>query len=99
MIDLLLILLRPALLWESDKIGHWYLAPVAVLAWVADIIIAHTTWAAIYGWPKRGEWTISHTLERLCKDTEHDDYELLVQIALKINRVSPTKAHIHAVLP
>lgn len=97
MIDMLFLLLRPALLaidWKSSNPVH---VLAAILAAPLDVLIAHTTWAAAFGWPKRGEWTISHTLERLCKDTTHPDYELFVQIAKKINRISPN--HIRAVLP
>ena len=97
MIDALLLLLKPALLWESDPWRHWYLLPLALVAWVVDVVIAHTTWALMYGWPKPYELTISHTLERLCRETKHPDHALLWQIALKINRVSPTGKHIKAV--
>lgn len=62
------------------------------------MVLAHTTWALVAGWPRKGEWTISHTLERLCQDHQHDDHALFVQIAKKINRVSPTRDHIKAVL-
>ena len=96
MIDLLIILLRPALLCVEAK--QYRYAPIAIIAWVIDMVLAHTTWALIAGWPKRGEWTISHTLERLCQDYQHDDHALFVQVAKKINRVSPTRDHIKAVL-
>lgn len=102
MIDLLLLLLVPALRYIEDERTPWWrldLAVIAIVAWVLDIIIAHTTWAAAFGWPKPYELTISHTLERLCKEKEHPDYELFIQLAKKINRVSPTHDHIRAVLP
>lgn len=102
MIDLLILLLAPALRYVEDEGTPWWrmdLAALAIIAWVADISITHTTWALAFGWPKPYELTISHTLERLCKDKQHPDYELLVQIAKKINRVSPTRNHIRAVLP
>lgn len=96
MIDLLIFLLRPALLCTEG--GRWWLAPVALLAWVIDVILAHTTWALVAGWPRRNEWTISHTLERLCMKFDHPDHGLFVAIAKKINRISPTRSHIKAVL-
>lgn len=98
MIDLLLLLLKPALLWESAPWRYWYLTPVTLAAWVLDVVIAHTTWALVFGWPKHYELTISHTLERLCRDQSNPDHALLWQIALKINRISPTQDHIKAVL-
>ena len=96
MIDILILLLKPALLWESDKLKYWYLTPVALLAWIADIIAAHTTWAVVAGWPRSQEWTISHTLERLCKEFAHPDYLLFIQVSKKINRIAGQQ-HIKAV--
>lgn len=97
MIDILVLLLRPALLWESDPKRFWYLTPVAAVAVIADIIAAHTAWAVLSGWPKYGEWTISHTLERLCRTTDADQM-FYIQLARKINRLSPTGRHIKAVV-
>lgn len=98
MIDLLILLLGPSLLWESNPARYWYLTPIVFVAWVVDMAIAHSSWAAVAGWPRKGEWTISHTLERLCHDYQSPDWEFFVQLAKKINRISPTKNHIKAVL-
>ena len=96
MIDLLILLLKPALLWESNPRRYWYLTPLALVAWIADMVAAHTTWALTAGWPQKGEWTISHTLERLCHpdNDEHEDYCLYVEIGFKINRLAPNGRHI-----
>jgi hypothetical protein len=94
-IDLLIILLRPALLCVEGR-QYRYL-PFALLAWLVDIALAHTTWALIAGWPHRGEWTVSQTLERLCVDWNNPDVHLYRRIAQKINRTSPTGSHIKAV--
>lgn len=90
MIDLLILLLKPALLWESNKLKYWYLTPVALVAFIADVVAAHTTWALIAGKPKKGEWTISKTLERL----QHED-AFYKELARKINTYSPTGLHIN----
>lgn len=95
MIDLLLLLLYPALLWDSDRRKYWYLLPVALVATFADIVACHTTWRLIAGKPRRNEWTISQTLERLCIDHGPDQF-LYVQIARKINRIDPRGCHIKA---
>ncbi len=98
-IDLLILLLKPALR-AADGGSRNPLDILAVLvAWPLDMLIAHTTWALMFGWPQKGEWTISHTLERLCAadNDAHDDYWLLVQIAKKINRASTHGLHIKAV--
>ena len=98
MIDLLILLLIPALKaveGGSRNPAHWL---CAVVAWPVDVIIAHTTWALVAGWPKAGEVTISHTLERLAHSTNSSDpdYQLYRQIALKINRATKSK-HIKVV--
>ena len=92
----LLVLLKPALLCVEG--GKWWLAPIAIIAWIADIIVAHTTWALVAGMPQKGEWTVSHTLERLCKETTHPDYLLFFSIARMVNRISPTRNHIKAIV-
>ena len=99
MIDLLILLLRPAVACADNPKRYWYLAPITILAWFVDVLIAHTTWALVAGWPKAGEVTISHTLERLAHpdNAAHPDYNLMRQIALKINRVTESP-HIKAVL-
>ena len=94
MTDLLLLLLKPALRYVDDKSTPWWrldLAFVAVIAAVLDVLIAHTTWAGFAGAPRKGEWTISHTLERLCGpiNKSHPRYRLFVEIGLDINRISP----------
>jgi len=96
-IDILIILLVPALKaveGGSKNPLHWL---AAIVAWVVDIIIAHTTWAFITGWPQKGEWTVSHTLERLCT-TPSKDLPLYYALDRKINRVSPTGRHIKSVI-
>lgn len=98
MTELLCLLLKPALYGVSDPRRYWYLVPVVIVAWFVDVILAHTGWALIAGWPQRNEWTISDTLERLCREFTNPDQFLYIEIAKKINRVSPTGDHIKSVL-
>lgn len=86
MIDLLIILLRPALLFLNAPKKHWYFFWAPIPAYFIDVLVAHTTWAAVAGFPHIGEETVSDTLERLCNDVTHPDHELFVQLGLKINR-------------
>lgn len=90
MIDFLIIFLRPAVACADNPRKYWYLIPVAMLTWLVDVFIAHTTWALVAGFPKSGEITISNTLERLCHPSNgmHEDYELFCQIGYKINRAT-----------
>jgi ammonia channel protein AmtB len=95
-IDLLIFLLRPALKCVEGGSRSPLNVLAALVAWVVDICILHTTWRLIAGPPQGSERTISDTLERLCKDSQNPDYELFRQLALKINRVAG-RPHIKAV--
>ena len=95
MIFLFLILLKPAL--QCVDGGKWWHFWAVLPAYLLDVFIAHTTWALVFGRPERGEWTISHTLERLVRDTQHPRHALAVALAREINAVSPSGKHIKAV--
>lgn len=94
MIDILVILLKPALVWESNPWKYWYFAPLALVAFFVDVIAAHTSWAVLAGLPKKHEWTISHTLERLVVESDDPFYKAL---AVKINSISSPNKHIKGV--
>lgn len=89
----LVALLRPALACVdggSRKPAH---VLAALVAWAVDLIGCNTWWRLIAG-PRQGsEKTISDTLERLCI-TPGALQQLFIEMALEINRVSPTKRHI-----
>lgn len=95
----LVLLLKPALQavdGGSRKPAH---VAAAVVAWVADLVAAHTVWAWFIGGLHPGEKTISDTLERLAQHNMLDpDYLLYRELALFINRKSPTGRHIKAVI-
>lgn len=95
MIDLLILLLWPAL--QCVEGGKWWLFPFAIVAFVVDVVLAHTTWVLVAGFPKKNEWTVSDTLERLCLDFNNPDQELFIHIAKKINSISPSGHHIKAI--
>ena len=95
MIFLLLLLIGPAL--KCIEGGNWRYCWAVLPAYLLDVLIAHTTWALVFGWPKPHEWTISHTLERIVKDQSHPCRLLAVEIAKQINAVSPTGNHIKGV--
>lgn len=91
MIDLLILLLKPALRAADGGSRNPLDWAALLIAFPLDILIAHTTWALVAGFPKKGEWTISHTLERLCShdNANHPDWMLYVGVGLKINTLSP----------
>lgn len=88
----LMALLRPALACVDGGSRHWRHVLAALVAGAADVLAAHTTWALWAGRPQRGEWTISHTLERL-RHTPGPRRALYQAIVHEVNRVSPTGAH------
>ena len=94
----LLLYLLPQALAYAEGGQRRYIAH-AFVAWVADVIVARTTFAAIAGKPHKGEVTVSHMLERLAdpSNAQHPDYMLFVELAKYINRKSPTGRHIKAV--
>lgn len=95
---LLLYLLPQALAYAEG--GQKRYALHALIALIADVIVAHTTFARIAGKPNRNEWTVSKMLERLAHPYNMLDmnYPLYVELAKYINRQSPTGKHIKAVL-
>lgn len=111
MIFLFLILLKPALRavetdyakftlkdWADYVINFdWPDCLALLIAGPLDVFIAHTTWALVFGWPKRGEWTVSHTLERIVSEHKHPRWLLAAAIAQEINETSPTGKHIKAI--
>ncbi len=94
---LLLCLITKALAYAEAKERRYFVH--AFVAWVADVIVARTTFAAIAGKPQAGEVTVSHMLERLANSSnaKHPNYLLYVELAHFINRQSPTGRHIKAV--
>ncbi len=93
----LLLKLLPGALRYTDG-GERRFVLLAAIVLVLDVIAAHTTFAVIAGRPRKGEWTVSQMLERLCVQWSHPDRMLFVALAQHINRISPTKDHIKAVL-
>ena len=96
MIDFIIRLLpylAPAIRYADDpKRNPWRVDLLAytIFVWVADMVLAHTAWAYYMGFPRRGEWTISHTLERTAlQSARHREF------AEAINKISPK--HIKAV--
>lgn len=96
MIDLLILLLKPALDCVEGGSRNPLKIIAALLAYAIDLIIANTTWRLIAGPLQGKEKTMSDSLERLCLDTSNPDQELFIQIAKKINSATGYK-HIKAV--
>jgi hypothetical protein len=78
----LLPYIAPALRYADDPARSYWrvdLLVYTVFVWVVDMVLA-----ALFFSPQRGEWTISHTLERTALvSTPHK------MLALEINRISP----------
>jgi hypothetical protein len=78
----LLPLVAPALRYaDNPNRSYWrvHLLVFTLVVWVLDVLLAHLFFS-----PQKGEWTISHTLERTAKSSlKH------LALALEINRISP----------
>lgn len=96
MTALLMLLLPSALRCVDGGERKPHLVLAALVALVLDVWVAHTTFALLAGWPRKGEWTISQMLERLCADKIDEHWALYYSIALRINSESPSKRHIKA---
>ena len=94
---LLLYLLPQALAYSEAGKRRYVLHALA--AFIADVIVARTSFAIVAGQPKPGEKTVSDMLERLADpfNSFDPDYMFYVELAKHINRKSPTGNHIKAV--
>jgi hypothetical protein len=96
-IDILIVLLKPLLWFLYNPLKYFYLAPLALIGAIADVLMNNITVPIALGGGWLQEWTFSQRLERLCL-TLGPDQELYWELAKKINRVCPTGDHIKAVL-
>jgi hypothetical protein len=94
----LIALLKPALMAVEGGSRKPHHIAAALVAWVADLVAAHTVWAWFIGGLEPGEKTISDTLERLSVDASNPNVLYYRALAQYINSISPTKSHIKAVL-
>lgn len=64
MIDILVLLLKPSLYFISNPKKYWYLLPITVVAWFADVFANYLTISVISndGFPRKGEFTFSQRL-------------------------------------
>lgn len=77
--------------WRLLWLVFWW---VMLLAWLADVIVARSWWVVLFGWPRRNEITVSHTLERLIGEHDHKRWLLATCIADVLDGISP--GHIKA---
>lgn len=97
MIDLLILLLNPALKCVEQGSRNPLHILAALIAYPLDLIIARTTFALVAGrGPIGSEKTVSDMLENLCGDRSHPDQLLFISLSIKINRATGT-SHIKAV--
>lgn len=92
MIDLLILLLRPALRYVEGGEKRFIL--IALFAWIVDVTIAHTTFRAVAGKPLKTEWTVSDVVQRIANDNTHEDQLFFIELAKFLNKQSPTGKHI-----
>ena len=93
---ILIAVLRPALMAVDGGSREPKHIAAAVVGFVVDLVTRYTLWLLFAGLPRRGEWTISDTLERLADPLNAASwrYKPADQIGRWINKCSPTKNHI-----
>ena len=98
MTDLLLLCLPSMMLVSQDWRKYWKRIPLALIGFLADILMNNTTIPAYLDKAWCEEWTFSTRLERLCSEATVDPGRKMfyIAIALEINRVAGF-AHIQAV--
>lgn len=92
MIDLLILLLRPALRYVEGGEKKYFL--IALVALFVDVLIAHTTFRLVAGKPLKTEWTVSQVVQRIANDDAHPDQPFFIELAKFLNTQSPTGKHI-----
>lgn len=83
-----LCLLHMALPAVNEPRKYWYWTWAVLPAFLLDLWLAHTTWPLAAGFPRKNEWTISSTLERLVDEEDNLDHVLWIALSHKINRVA-----------
>lgn len=90
MTDLLLILLPYMMKVSKDPLRYWYYIPLALVGFLADILMNNTTIPIFLDKTVGEEWTFSTRLERLCSD-ETDDVgrkAFYIAVSQEVNRVA-----------
>ena len=76
------LLLHPALLVLFWMWARHESKVIALPALVIDVMLNYTTASVLWGWPRRGEWTISKRLSRRASKWER-------RLADLLNRIKP----------
>ena len=54
---------------QSKRKGPWLvLLPLTLLVWLVDVVANYTEWAIVFGWPKKGDRTITARLKSMQAD-------------------------------
>lgn len=84
---LLLICLKPSILFLGNPRKYWYYLPVILVGYLADRIVANTSFRLVAGrGPQGSEKTVSDMVQNLANDSTNPEQEFYIQMALKINR-------------
>ena len=50
--------------------GIWKLLSIpGIFIWISDVIANYTEWSLVFGWPAKGDWTITNRLKTM-KDSD-----------------------------
>jgi hypothetical protein len=84
-ISALLLVLYPIAI-QVKRGGLWYvLFPLTKIAFWLDVLANYTEWAFVFGWPKKGDYTISKRLRWMAEYAPHESqrqFAKMVQVYL-----------------
>lgn len=74
--------------------GIWYcLLPLTLIVWALDVVANYTEWALIFGWPKKGDYTITARIKSMHTDEFESRRNLAKAIQVYLDACEPDGEH------
>lgn len=74
--------------------GLWnVLAPAALLVWLIDVLASYIEWTVVFGWPRRGDHTITARVRTMHNDDLPSRRELAALIQVYLDACEPDGKH------
>jgi len=74
--------------------GAWtVLAPAAALVWLIDVLASYIEWSVVFGWPRRGDHTITARVRTMHADPLPSRRELAALIQVYLDACEPDGKH------
>lgn len=74
--------------------GLWYvLAPAAALVWLIDVLASYIEWSVVFGWPAKGDHTITARVRRMHADPLPSRQNLAQLVQVYLDACEPDGKH------